>query len=207
MEITKVRLVVFDLETTNPPENYQKHEIIEIAGIEITKGKINNNNSFYSLVKPPCRIQPHNLRVSGISNEMVKDAPTIDKVVPQFLDFIGDVPLVAHNMSFDARVLNENLLTLGYNKLPNILFCTFALSKKLYPNERHHGLDAVTERLAIKIADKQWHRALGDVKATAVVFLKFLDILKEHHIVTLEDINRFCNTDAKLEDLQQLELL
>lgn len=206
MEITKTRLVVFDLETTNPPENYQKHEIIEIAAIEVKESKINNRKTFYSLVKPPCKIQPHNFRVSGISDEMVKGAPSINKVVPLFLDFVGNVPLVAHNISFDARVFNENLIAIGHNELSNILLCTFVLSKKLYPEEKSHGLDAVMGRFGIEVAVGQRHRALDDVEATAKVFLKMLDVLKQNYIVTLEDINRFCNTDAEVGDFQQLKL-
>lgn len=206
MKINEICLVVFDLETTNPPENYQKHEIIEIAGVEVMAGDVNIGKSFHSLVKPPCEIQPHNFRVSGISNEMVKNAPTINEVMPKFLGFIEDAPLVAHNVAFDAKVFNENLIALGYDELPNIFICTMKLSKKIYTEEKNHGLNEVMERLGIKAPTKERHRALGDVKATARVFCKFLDILKQHYIVTIEDVNRLCNTDVEIKDFQQLEL-
>ena len=207
MNNPKTRLVVFDLETTNPPErDYKKHEIIEIAAIEIVENKLNTENAFYSLIKPPCKIQPHNYKVSGISNEMVKDAPVISEILPGFLKFIGDSPLIAHNIAFDAKVFNENLTALDYNQLPNVLLCTFVLSKKLYPNEKSHGLSAVIERLGIKLDTKQQHRALEDVEATAAIFIKFLEILKQHRIITLEDIDRLCNTDAEVKDFQQLKL-
>lgn len=208
MNNPKTRLVVFDLETTNPPEkDYKKHEIIEIAAIEIVENKVNTENTFYSLIKPPCKIQPHNYRVSGISNEMVKDAPVISEILPGFLEFIKYSPLIAHNIAFDAKVLNENLTALDYNQLSNVLLCTFVLSKKLYPNEKSHGLSAVIERLGIKVDIKQRHRALADVEATAMIFLKFLEILKQHRIIKLEEIDRLCNTKAKINDFQQLKLV
>jgi len=206
MGITETRFIVFDIETTNPPENYKKHEIIEVGGLEIMGGKVNNKRTFHSLVRPPCQIQPHNYKVSGISDTMVKDAPTIDKVLPLFISFVGDAPLVAHNISFDAKVLNENLVVLGYNQLPNSLLCTFVLSKKIYPDEKSHGLDTVIEKLGIRVSSKGRHRAMGDVMATAEIFLRFLDILRQRGIVRLEDIGSLCSTDAKLEDFQQLKL-
>lgn len=206
MDGLKKRLVVFDLETTNAPERDYRHEVIEIAAIEIMEGKINTNDAFHSLVKPPCRIQSHNYRVSGISDDMVKDAPVIDRVLPGFLDFIRNDPLIAHGMSFDSRVLNEQTTALGYNKVSNLLLDTLTLSRKIHKREKTHSLDVIMQRLGIKPSIKHRHRALGDVECTAMVFLNFLEILKQSNITMLEDINRLCNTDCDIDDLQQFRL-
>ena len=202
----KKRLVVFDLETTNAPERNYRHEIIEIAAIEIMEGKITTNNTFHSLVKPPCRIQPHNYRVSGISDDMVKDAPVINQVLPGFLSFIRNDPLIAHSVSFDSRVLNEQTAMLGHNEVSNILIDTLTLSRKIYKKEKTHSLDVIMQRLDIKPSIKHRHRALEDVECTAIVFLKFLEILKQSNITTLEDIDRLCNADCNVDDLQQFRL-
>ena len=205
MDNLKTRLVVFDLETTNNPAKDYKHEIIEIAAVEIAGYRV-NNNTFHSFVRPPCKIQPYNYRVSGISDDMVKDAPIIDRVLPELFDFIGNDPLVGHNVAFDVRVLNEHLAGSGYDKMSNMLLDTLILSRKIYKAEKTHNLDIVMQRLGIKPSHDKRHRALGDVECTAMVFLKFLDILKQYNITTLEDIDRLCNTKCSIEDSQQIQL-
>jgi len=206
MDNLKTRFVVFDLETTNNPEKNYKHEIIEIAGIEIAGNKINHDNVFHSLVRPPCRIQPHNYKVSGISDTMVGNAPFIWQVLPKFINFIGSDPLIGHNVSFDMRVLNEHMTDLEYNKVPNISLDTLILSKKIYKTEKSHSLDDIIQRLDIEQSHRERHRALGDVEYTAVIFMKFLDILRQYHITTLRDIKSFCDGSRDLEDFRQLEL-
>ncbi|PIZ56840.1 hypothetical protein COY23_02410 [bacterium (Candidatus Torokbacteria) CG_4_10_14_0_2_um_filter_35_8] len=206
MNNPNTRLVVFDLETTNNPLKNYRHEIIEIAGMEIVGSKINSSNAFYSLVRPPCKIQPYNYRVSGISDSMVKDAPAIGQVLPGFLRFIKGSPLVGHNVAFDARVLNRHLSDLGNNEVSNMLLDTLTLSRKIHKKEKLHSLDAVMKRVGIKPPRKKRHRALEDVEYTAMVFLRLLDILKQYDITTLEAINRLCNTNCEIEDFQQPQL-
>lgn len=206
MNDLKIRLVVFDLETTNNPAKNYKHEIIEIAAIEIMGSKINGDNVFHSLVRPPCKIQPCNYRVSGISDDMVKNAPIIDQVLPELLAFMGDDPLVGHNVAFDARVLNEHTIALGHNEVPNILLDTLTLSRKIHKAEKTHNLDVVMQRLGIEPSCPKRHRALEDVECAAMVFMKFLDILKQYGIAKFEDIDRFCNTDCDIEDFRQSQL-
>ena len=137
---------------------------------------------------------------------MVKDAPIIDRVLPELFDFIGNDPLVGHNVAFDVRVLNEHLAGSGYDKMSNMLLDTLILSRKIYKAEKTHNLDIVMQRLGIKPLHAKRHHALGDVKCTAMVFLKFLDILKQRNITTLEDVDRLCNTRCDIEDFQQPRL-
>lgn len=206
MNDLKDRFVVFDLETTNNPAQNQRHEIIEIAAIEIRDGKINANKSYHSLVRPPCKIQPHNYRVSGISDEMVKNASVVSEKLPHLLEFIADSPIVGHNISFDVRILNENIVALSCSTISNMLIDTLALSRKIYKTEKKHDLDTVMDRLDIKVSGEKRHRAIGDVERTGIVFLKFLEHMQPYGIVKLEHLDRFCNTDSNIEDFQQLTL-
>lgn len=206
MNNLELRLVVLDLETTNNPERNNKHEIIEVAAMEILGNEINSDSPFHTLVRPPCKIQAHNFKVSGISDEAVKFAPTIDRVLPDLLGFIGDNAILGHNIKFDARVLSEHLNDFEIRGIPNIFLDTLVLSRKLNKKGGSHNLDAVMEKLGIDFSGGRRHRALKDVECTALVFLKFVEILKEYNITTIEMIDRLCNTDAIVEDFLQLEL-
>jgi len=199
--------LVFDLETTNNPDRNHRHEIIEIAAITVNNGIINERDFFHTLVRPPCRIQPRNFQVSGISDFMVEKAPTIDQVLPDLLSFLGEYPLIGHNIAtFDSRVLNEHLEDHGYPKLTNVILDTMILSKKLFKGEKSHNLDAIMQRLGIQKSSGQRHRAMEDVRCTALVFLKLIEVLKGNGITTLEGVDRFCNEDPKTIKEQQTKL-
>lgn len=175
------RFVVFDLETTNNPAKKYKHEIIEIAGIEIVGNNISRNNVFHSLVKPFCKIQTHGHKPTRISDYMLKDAPVINQVLPKFIEFIKDDPLVAHNAIFDMRILNEQMAISGYNAVSNIFFDTLVLSRKLYKTEKSHKLKTIIKRLNIEQPHKERHRALTDAEYTAMIFLNsHLFFLRRH---------------------------
>lgn len=183
------------METTNNPDRNYRHEIIEIAVIVVDNGIVEKENIFHTLVRPPCRIQPRNFSVSGISDLMVEKAPTIDQVLPDLLNFLGNYPIVGHNISsFDSRVLNEQLRERGLEELQNAIIDTLVLSKKLFKDEKAHNLDALMTRIGIALdSNQQRHRAAEDVRYNALVLLKLLEILKEKGIVTLEDVLNFCS--------------
>ncbi|MDD2498518.1 MAG: 3'-5' exonuclease [Desulfitobacteriaceae bacterium] len=192
------KILVLDLETTNNPDKNYRHEIIEIAVIAIVDGSVEESNMFHTLVRPPCRIQPRNFSVSGISDLMVEKAPTIIQVLPDLLDFLKDYPIVGHNISsFDSKVLNEQLREKGFDELQNAFIDTLLLSKKLFKGEKTHNLDALMSRLGIALdKNQQRHRAAEDVKYNALAFLKITEILQEKGITTFEDILKFCNKDS-----------
>ena len=167
-------LTVFDVETTGLDAR-RGHRIIEIAGVRIENGMVDETKSFVSLVNPERDIPWEAKRVNRISDEEVATAPGIEEVLPKFLEFAGGSTLVAHNANFDMGFLTvEKELCWGYLDLPDCL-CTMRLSQALFPREFGHSLDAVANRLHLTIPQAR-HRALPDVLLTAHALLKMIDL-------------------------------
>lgn len=166
-------ITVFDVETTGLDPK-KGHRIIEIAGLRIDDGIIDESKSFISLVNPEREIPWEAQRVNKIKDEDVKTAPTIDQVLPQFLDFAKGSILLAHNAGFDMGFLEcEKEFCWGYIDLPEC-FCTMQLSRALYPREFSHSLDNVSRRLNLTIPQAR-HRALPDVVLTAQALMKMTE--------------------------------
>ncbi|MDA1208861.1 MAG: 3'-5' exonuclease [bacterium] len=164
---------VFDVETTGL-DPHKGHKIIEIAGMRIEGGIIQQEKIFVELVNPERLIPWEARQVNKISDEAVEKAPTIDQILPKFLEFAKDSILVAHNAQFDMGFLEvEKETCWGYTELPQCL-CTMRLSRALYPHEFRHNLDIVTARLGLEFP-KDRHRALPDVLVTAQAFLKMIE--------------------------------
>lgn len=167
-------ITVFDVETTGLDPR-RGHRIIEIAGIRIEDGMVDETKSFVSLVNPERDIPWEAKQVNKITDEAVKNAPGIEEVLPKFLEFAQGTILVAHNASFDMGFLEtEKEMCWGYIDLPECL-CTMRLSRALFPAEFGHSLDAVARRLKLTIPQAR-HRALPDVMLTAHALLKMIDM-------------------------------
>ncbi len=167
-------LTVFDVETTGLDAT-KGHRIIEIAGVRIEDGLIDETKSFVSLVNPEREIPWEAKQVNKISDDDVKTSPGIEEVLPKFLEFAAGTILVAHNANFDMSFLRvEKELCWGYIDLPECL-CTMRLSQGLFPSEFGHSLDAVARRLKLTIPAAR-HRALPDVLLTAHALLRMIEI-------------------------------
>ena len=177
-------LTVFDIETTGlDPQN--GHRIIEIAGVKIAGGKI-EDEYFASLVNPEREIPLEARQVHKITDEEVKGAPGIEEVLPKFLEFSSGSILVAHNASFDYGFLEtEKQMCWGYLELPEC-FCTMRLSQSLYPKEFRHNLDIVAKKFGLQMPNAR-HRALDDALLTANALLKMLD---DGHIQSIDELRR-----------------
>lgn len=169
---------IFDTETTGLSPD-QGDRIIEMAAIKIIDGKI-TNEKFDALIDPQVPISLSASAVNGITDNMVKNKPTMDKILPKFLNFVGDSALVAHNAKFDKKFLQAEINKAGINLPIPKFVCTLNLSRKIFPYERSHNLDVIADRLDIRIKEEERHRALGDVMITAQVFIKFLEIIKKN---------------------------
>ncbi|MBI3336927.1 3'-5' exonuclease [Candidatus Peregrinibacteria bacterium] len=163
---------VFDLETTGlDPRKGER--IIEIAALRIEEKQI-TEKKFQSLVNPERSISWEAKQIHKISNDDVRLAPTIDIVLPKFLDFACDSILIAHNAQFDMSFLEqEKECCWGYVDLPEC-FCTMRLSQRVFPREFRHNLDALAVRLGIPLPTER-HRAMPDVLVTALALLKLID--------------------------------
>lgn len=165
---------VFDVETTGLDPN-RGDRIIEIAGVRVEGGVLQEDQPFVELVNPERTIPWEAKRVNRIDDCDVAGAPTIDQVLPRFLEFAHGSILVAHNAQFDMGFLErEKQLCWGYVDLPECL-CTMKLSQSVFPREFRHNLDTMTQRLHLEVPQGR-HRALPDVILTARALLKMIEM-------------------------------
>lgn len=175
--------VVFDIETTGLKAKF--HELIEIAGVKVSGGKIVDR--FSEFVKPKKPISPHITELTKITNEMVANADNDENVLKRFLKFCEGSMLVAHNANFDVGFLKRYAQVYG---LP-FDFCyidTLGLSRKLVTNIKRHRLDRVAKALGIPFEGH--HRAINDAEVTAKIFMVFCDTLKRKGISNVNEINK-----------------
>lgn len=166
-------LTVFDLETTGLDPR-RGHKIIEIAGVRIEDGKIREDATFARFVNPERDIPAEAKQINKISEEDVAGAPTIDSVLPEFLEFARGTVLFAHNASFDSSfLLIEKEYCWGYVDLPEVL-CTMQLSRNLFPHEFRHSLDVLVRKFALPMPEGR-HRALADAILAAQALQKMLE--------------------------------
>src|SRR2546421_2291722 len=183
LSLDEVEFVVLDTETTGlrPGPN----RVIEIAGIRMRGGEV--IDSFQSLVNPNRRLPPFIVQFTGITQEMVAGAPGAEQIFPDFLQFIEGAILVGHNIGFDIGFLGYEARLLGYD-FPIDGLDTIPLARRFLPGLRRFKLDKVAEHLKIPAANR--HRALGDARVTAAVFIKLLALAQEQGISTLGHLRR-----------------
>ena len=175
--------IAFDLETTGL--EYQKHKIIEVAGVKFTLELQGDNivtkkiGTYESFVKPTMHIPAEATQVNKITNEMVEGAPGIAKVLEEFTQFCGiSTILVAHNANFDANFLNNELNENKMSLIKNPILDSLSLSKKIMPEASSHKLGNLAKRLRrnmnLKVDSANLHRALYDCEVLMEVFVAIL---------------------------------
>ncbi len=172
--------IVFDIETTGLDP--KKDAITEIGAVKIMDGKIVDTLS--KLVNPNREISMQITELTGITNDMVKDAPGIDEILPKFLEFCGANLVIAHNAKFDVSFISAAAARLGL-AFENGIFDTVSLSKEIFPNEKKHNLEVLCERLGISLENH--HRALDDAQATAEAFIKMRQIKERAEDIIPDD--------------------
>ena len=174
--------VVFDIETTG--FSPVKNKIIEIGAVKVVKGEVTDHFSVF--VNPKVPIPYEITQLTGINDEMVLEAETIEQILPKFVEFCEDAVLVAHNANFDMSFINENIrrqkIRANYTYLD-----TLGLARVLLPGQAKHTLDAVCKTL--KISLENHHRAVDDAGATAQMFIQFREMLMTREISSMEEIN------------------
>lgn len=174
--------VVFDIETTGLNPKFCK--IIEIGAVKIANGEI--VGEFSKFINPEMPIPYKITELTSITDEMVMGSPTIDVILPEFLDFIGDSSVVAHNAQFDTNFIKKFADDMGLATDYSILD-TMTLAHVLCPELGKFTLDRICKHLGIKL--EHHHRAVDDAGATAQIFLRFLTMLKEKGITNLDELN------------------
>jgi DNA polymerase-3 subunit epsilon len=163
------RIAIVDVETTGLATR-NGGRVIEVGAVVVEAGAV--VAEFGSLIKVAAPIHYGAERVHGISSAMLQGEPQPDQVWPRFLDFVGNASLVAHNYHFDKGFILHELSLLGL-QLPNHWHCTLHLARKLLPGLDNHRLATVATALLGEIpADCRLHRALGDARLTALVWLE-----------------------------------
>ena len=189
---------VLDLETTGFSPRLEK--ITEIGVMKYQDGKV--IDKFSCFVNPEKSIPPRVVEVTGITDDMVRNAETIDKVFPKLLEFIKDSVLVAHNAEFDVGFLRHFARELGY-EFDFTYLDTLSLAYELFPEYKTYKLGRIAKNLGIKVDVA--HRALDDVDTTVKVFKVMLDMLRERGVKTLEDIEIYASDEtAKKEAFKKL---
>lgn len=173
---------VFDLETTGISPKTEK--ITEIGAIKIKNGEV--IDTFECFVNPEKPIPEKVVEITHITDDMVKDAKTIEEILPDFLEFVGDSVLVAHNAEFDIGFIKHNAKNQNLN-FDNTYIDTLKLAKDLFPDYKKFKLGIIADKLGIKVDVA--HRALDDVKTLVQVFEVMLKMLKDKNVKTLKDID------------------
>ncbi len=189
--------VVFDFETTGFNAG-GGDQIIEIGAVKIKNGEIIER--FDRLINPGVKLQPHIIKLTNITDEMLVDCPTEEEAVKEFVSWYGDLPMVAHNAKFDASFLEMAYQKYNLGEYTNVLLDTLQLSRALEPQAGRHSLSALVKRYDIPWDEDAHHRADYDAEATALIFHKMMlklntkQILKINEIddlVSKEDIHKF----------------
>ena len=191
--------VVFDLETTGFNAAVGD-TIIEVGAVKITNGEIIDR--FDKLINPGRQIPPHITEITSITDDMVKDCDDEETVIKEFKEWVGNLPMVAHNAKFDASFVEMAYQKYNLGPYNNILFDTLQISRALEPDVFRHSLSALVKRYEVPWDEDHHHRADYDSEATAIIFHKMLKklenkkILKTNEVdqlVSKEDIHKFGN--------------
>jgi len=181
--------VVFDIETTGLSVIHNK--IIEIAGVRMQNG--NEIDRFSSFINPHEKI-PYNIQqLTNITDEMVADAPELEPTLRQFVEFIGDDILVAHNARFDIGFIQANCKTLGMPEVQNPVLDTLELARLLHPTMKNHRLNTLADKY--KVSLENHHRAIDDTIALGGILNGLIKDALERNIVKLTQLNDYVGLD------------
>lgn len=198
-KLRSLTFVVFDTETTGLRPS-QGDEIISIGAARVVNGRLLSGETFQRMVNPGRKIPEESIKYHHITDDMVKDMPTISVVLPQFKAFAGDAVLAAHNAAFDLKFLHMKEKATGIH-FTNPVVDTLLLSRLADQHLQDHSLDGIAERFNIEIPER--HTALGDALATALVLVRLIEILESQDIATLGQVMRLTNMAAQVKANQQ----
>ncbi|MYL33180.1 PolC-type DNA polymerase III [Pontibacillus yanchengensis] len=177
--------IVFDVETTGLSAVYDT--IIELAAVKIKDGDIVDR--FESFANPHQPLSQTTTDLTGITDDMVKDAPDPEKVVNDFRDWMADGILVAHNASFDMGFLNAGFKQIGFEKCTNPVIDTLELARLLVPQLKNHRLNTLCKHFDIELT--QHHRAIYDAEATGYLLWKLVKEARNKDIYNHLDLNKY----------------
>jgi len=166
-------IIVLDFETSGISPDYGDRAI-EIGAVMLKGGKIVDR--FQSLMNPGLHISPFIESYTGITNQMVQEAPETAEVMQAFARFIGNIPLVAHNASFDRRFLNAEFHRIG-QQCHQDFGCSMLAARRIYPDAPNHKLATLVHYKNLN-TDGTFHRALADAEMTAHLWVAMMEDLR-----------------------------
>ncbi|CAA3987362.1 DNA polymerase III subunit alpha [Staphylococcus aureus] len=183
--------VVFDVETTGLSNQYDK--IIELAAVKVHNGEI--IDKFERFSNPHERLSETIINLTHITDDMLVDAPEIEEVLTEFKEWVGDAIFVAHNASFDMGFIDTGYERLGFGPSTNGVIDTLELSRTINTEYGKHGLNFLAKKYGVELT--QHHRAIYDTEATAYIFIKMVQQMKELGVLNHNEINKkLSNEDA-----------
>ena len=191
-----MRQIVLDTETTGlrPSEG---HRVIEIAAIEIVD-YLPTGNTYQQYINPQRDVPEASFKIHGLSYEFLKNKPLFENIANKFLDFVGNDPIVAHNIDFDVGFLNYELNACGKELLKNKKIDTVLLARDKFPGQSV-SLDALCKRFAIDNTQREKHSATIDTELLAQVYIELMDArelsLDLNNSVTVKESNSAFDTE------------
>ncbi len=166
-------LIILDTETTGL--DHKTERIIEVAAVKMEGETV--IDTFSAMVNPEVPIRHSSFQIHGISEDMVKDAPTMDVVLPQFLEFIEELPFVAHNAIFDYSFINEAHKRLYNKRWKSHKIDTLEMYRSVFPDEPSHSLSSLLARFGFEPEVK--HRALDDAVCLSKVYPRLRQLYEQ----------------------------
>ena len=198
-DIKNREYIFFDVETTGLSPS-AGDRIVEIAALKIKNLK--PVDEFSSFINPRREISYGAFMVNGITPEMLEDAPHAKEILPRFVDFIGNTPLIGHHVRFDIGFLNNELALLGMNTSDGTLILdTLKMARGLLPGLGRYSLQSLAYALGINI--QQQHRAMADVTLTYKVFCHLIDIAQEKSITDIDTLGMLFGNQTAVDHKYQ----
>lgn len=189
IELEEAEYVVFDIETTGL--SVINNKIIEIAGVKMKAGR--EIDRYQSFIDPHERIPYAITQLTNITDDMVKGAPELDRVLQEFTEFVGDAVLVAHNARFDIGFLQANLKNLQMPELHNPVLDTLEMARLLFPSMKNHRLNTMADKFKVSLDNH--HRAIDDSLALGDILFHMIKEAAARDIVNLAQFNQFVGQD------------
>jgi len=187
--LAEAEYVVFDIETTGL--SILSSKIIELAGVKMRDGKV--IDKFETFINPHEPI-PYNIQqLTNITDEMVKDAPELEPKLREFVAFVGDAVLVAHNARFDIGFIQANLKNIGMPELANPVLDTLEMARMLHPTLKNHRLNTLAEKYRVSLENH--HRAVDDAAALGGILFGLIADAKQKGITGLHQLNEHAGKD------------
>jgi DNA polymerase-3 subunit epsilon len=169
------REIVFDTETTGLDSTKNADRVIEIGAVEMIGG-LRTGKVFHEHINPGRRrVHPDALAVHGLTDDFLRDKPLMRDIMPKFVDFVGDSPLIAHNARFDMGFMNMEAAMLAMPEFPNEVIDTLEYARKLFPMAKN-SLDGLCSRFNIDKSGRTYHGALIDASLLADVYGEMMEV-------------------------------